>query len=119
MLVDGNERAHPVTNLSVWDETRLGRRVCKTGVTTGKTCGKIQDKHYSPSYVPQSGRFLKTDGCLQPGDSGGAAFRNNRAYGIVSGMKKDTKCKHPDFYSLLGHIEYVTNALNVTIVKEG
>jgi hypothetical protein len=120
ILVDGSRRARPVTEVSgSWEETRVGRRVCKTGQRTGFTCGKIIDKHVSMDYVPDSGRFIAFKACVKRGDSGGAVFRDQRAYGIVSGATTSVRCKNPDHYSVFGHIEYVRNALNVTNIKGG
>jgi hypothetical protein len=76
----------------------------------------MQDKHFSPDYVSDGGRFVKTTYCAKGGDSGAAVFRDNRAYGIHSGGATGS-CRQAGDFSLFGHIEYVENALNVSLVK--
>jgi hypothetical protein len=69
------------------DYQAIGSYVCKWGMTTGRTCGYIQSKSISVSYVTSSAAtFVRVDGgVVQPGDSGGPWFVENVAYGITSG----------------------------------
>jgi trypsin len=119
MFVDSDERARPVQTVSRWDDVRLERRICKTGWKTGKTCGTVKSKHFSPDdeWVPSGNRFIRTTYCAEGGDSGAAVFRGNRAFGVHSGGESG-KC-HPgpdNDFSAFSHIEYIENALNVSVV---
>lgn len=115
MVIDGKERMRPVEADISWSQLRVGRRVCKTGWKTGKTCEDILDKHFSPDYVSNGRRFIKADYCAKGGDSGGAVYRGRTAYGVHSGGT-DLPCRNPDEFSVFGSIEYVKEALGVTVV---
>lgn len=72
------------------DQQAIGSYVCKWGMTTGRSCGYIQTKSYSISYVSSSAStFVRVDGGYTdlsgPGDSGGPWFVEDIAYGINSG----------------------------------
>lgn len=65
----------------------VGGRVCKTGSTTGTTCGTVQRYNVTVNYGggdTVSG-LIQTNVCTQPGDSGGPLFAGSSAQGIVSG----------------------------------
>jgi len=64
----------------------VGTRACKTGSTTGTTCGTVQAYNVTVRYAEGTVYGLtRTNICTQPGDSGGAMFYNNLAQGITSG----------------------------------
>jgi streptogrisin D len=65
---------------------RVGSTACKTGSTTGTTCGTVQAYNVTVRYAEGTVSGLtRTNICTQPGDSGGAMFYNNLAQGITSG----------------------------------
>jgi streptogrisin D len=64
----------------------VGSPACKTGSTTGTTCGKVQAYNVTVRYPEGTVRGLtRTNICTQPGDSGGAMFAGSQAQGITSG----------------------------------
>jgi hypothetical protein len=75
------------TPLGITGETAAmdGATLCKSGSTTGWTCGKIEAVD---SEVLVSGQYVNTivaTTCLIPGDSGGGAVIGTEAVGIDSG----------------------------------
>jgi hypothetical protein len=59
---------------------------CKTGSTTGTTCGTVQAYNVTVRYAQGTVSGLtRTNICTQPGDSGGAMFAGSQAQGITSG----------------------------------
>jgi hypothetical protein len=59
---------------------------CKTGSTTGTTCGTVLAYNVTVNYAEGTVYGLtRTDICTQPGDSGGPLFAGNTAQGITSG----------------------------------
>jgi streptogrisin D len=59
---------------------------CKTGSTTGTTCGTVQAYNVTVRYAEGTVYGLtRTNICTQPGDSGGAMFAGSQAQGITSG----------------------------------
>lgn len=107
--------------MGTWEGMTEGTRVCQAGVTSGRECGDVLGKHYSPSYVPDGNRFVRTDYCGGPGDSGAGVFgapdtgNPHRAFGIHSGGSSGP-CSDPDDFSIFGHIEQATNALGVSLL---
>jgi streptogrisin D len=64
----------------------VGSRACKTGSTTGTTCGTVQAYNVTVRYAEGTVSGLtRTNICTQPGDSGGAMFAGSQAQGITSG----------------------------------
>jgi streptogrisin D len=64
----------------------VGSRACKTGSTTGTTCGTVQAYNVTVNYAEGTVFGLtRTNICTQPGDSGGPMYAGNRAQGITSG----------------------------------
>jgi streptogrisin D len=64
----------------------VGAQACKTGSTTGTTCGTVQAYNVTVRYAEGTVFGLtRTDICTQPGDSGGAMFAGSLAQGITSG----------------------------------
>jgi len=65
---------------------RVGDTACKTGSTTGTTCGIVQAYNVTVRYAEGTVYGLtRTNICTQPGDSGGAMFAGTQAQGITSG----------------------------------
>lgn len=62
----------------------VGLSVCKTGATTGTTCGNVTQVGWSGNYSTGEfvGNLARVDYCSAPGDSGGPVYRLNGAYGI-------------------------------------
>jgi hypothetical protein len=73
------------------DITEAGRvlvngSACKTGATTGTTCGVVQAYNVTVNYAEGTVFGLtRTNICTQPGDSGGAMYADSLAQGITSG----------------------------------
>ena len=64
----------------------VGATACKTGSTTGTTCGPVLAYNVTVRYAEGTVYGLtQTRICTQPGDSGGAMFAGNQAQGITSG----------------------------------
>ena len=64
----------------------VGASACKTGSTTGTTCGTVQAYNVTVRYAEGTVYGLtRTTICTQPGDSGGAMFAGSQAQGITSG----------------------------------
>jgi streptogrisin D len=64
----------------------VGSTVCKTGSTTGTTCGTVQAYNVTVNYAQGTVFGLtRTTVCTQPGDSGGPLFAGSAGQGIVSG----------------------------------
>jgi streptogrisin D len=64
----------------------VGSRACKTGSTTGTTCGTVQAYNVTVNYAEGTVFGLtRTNICTQPGDSGGPLYAGSRAQGITSG----------------------------------
>jgi streptogrisin D len=65
---------------------QVGASACKTGSTTGTTCGTVQAYNVTVRYAEGTVYGLtRTNICTQPGDSGGAMFAGSQAQGITSG----------------------------------
>jgi streptogrisin C len=91
-----------VYNISGFLDSPVGTAVCKSGRTTGVTCGWIRAKNVTVNY-PQGTVFnmTQTSACTERGDSGGAHFSTNGsgqnfAEGIHSGgaliSEEDPRC---------------------------
>ncbi len=84
-------RGGVLNNGSFLDITSAGRvpvgsTACKTGSTTGTTCGTVLQYNVTVNYAEGTVFGLTmTRICTRPGDSGGAMFAGSQAQGIVSG----------------------------------
>ncbi|MDT0382335.1 S1 family peptidase [Streptomyces sp. DSM 42041] len=66
---------------------RVGQRICKSGSTTGLTCGTVQRTGVTVNYPQgQVRQLVQTAARVNSGDSGGALFDGRTALGITSGM---------------------------------
>lgn len=64
----------------------VGTYVCKTGSTTGTTCGSILAYNTTVNYPSGTvSGLIETDVCTKGGDSGGPLFDGSTAVGLVSG----------------------------------
>lgn len=76
-----------------------GAALCKSGQTTGWTCGKVSSYNVSVTYTDQNGGpdtvvtgLGSSTVCTQGGDSGGAYISGNQAQGMTSGGPSSQKC---------------------------
>ncbi|CAM5507391.1 Putative cell wall-binding protein OS=Leifsonia shinshuensis OX=150026 GN=HNR13_003361 PE=4 SV=1 [Leifsonia shinshuensis] len=69
-----------------------GASICKSGSTSGWTCGTIQALDQNVQVGGQYVNVIVTDACVLPGDSGGAAMLGGFALGITSGSTQETAC---------------------------
>lgn len=67
-------------------ESYVGQWVCKSGSTTGLTCGTVQLTDVTVQY-PQGAviDLNEFNGCVEGGDSGGSVYSGDVAQGLVSG----------------------------------
>jgi hypothetical protein len=80
-LYDGTSQ--PITGAG---DAVAGQSICKSGSTTGVTCGTVQATNVTVTYAEgQVFQTVQTDVCTQPGDSGGSWFSGSTAIGITSG----------------------------------
>jgi streptogrisin D len=64
----------------------VGQSICKSGSTTGLTCGTVQATNVTVQYAEGTVfQMVQTNTCTQPGDSGGSWFSGSTAIGITSG----------------------------------
>lgn len=65
----------------------VGQQICKSGSTTGLTCGVVQATNVTVNY-PQGAvhQLIQTSASVNSGDSGGSLFAGSTALGITSGM---------------------------------
>ena len=117
IYVAGNQRTKPVTSVGTYDGLTIGTVVCKSGRTTGTTCGRVDDKDVRPPRIPNSWRFIGVPGlCVKDGDSGGAVYADGKALGVVYGSEDDQNCNDGDEYGVFGHIEFAENALGASVI---
>lgn len=65
----------------------VGLSVCKSGSTTGLTCGQVTQVGITICYAQGCvSNMAESTAYVQPGDSGGAWFAGGTAIGITSGM---------------------------------
>ena len=87
-----------VTIRGRWDSPPVGATICKSGRTTGYTCGYIRALNQTVIYKVNSATvtvngLVRHNACVEPGDSGGSnvSFYSGYAYavGITSGASTD------------------------------
>ncbi|MFD5552561.1 S1 family peptidase [Streptomyces sp. NPDC127068] len=76
-----------------------GAALCKSGQTTGWTCGRVGSYHVSVTYSDPGGGpntvvtgLASSSVCTQGGDSGGAYLSGNQAQGMTSGGPVGQRC---------------------------
>ncbi|UAJ80551.1 cell wall-binding repeat-containing protein [Leifsonia sp. ZF2019] len=70
----------------------VGAAVCKSGSTTGWTCGHILAVDQLVDVDDQEVNAILTDACVLEGDSGGAAVVGSYALGVTSASSYTTAC---------------------------
>lgn len=85
-----------------------GETMCKQGVKTGTTCGRVKITQTQAVIEDSSGtkrtirNLIGTSICTQTGDSGGPLVRGNAAVGIVSTTQHGITCGYNSLYSSEG-----------------
>ncbi|WP_217166060.1 S1 family peptidase [Streptomyces sp. AC512_CC834] len=76
-----------------------GAAICKSGATTGWTCGAIDSYNNTVTYVDLNGGpdtvvsgLAASSVCVEGGDSGGAYISGNQAQGMTSGGPTNQQC---------------------------
>ncbi len=94
----------------------VGQAVCKSGRTTGRTCGTVIEKGYTAAYPQGTVSGLdRTTVCVQPGDSGGPLYAGTTALGITSGGTLGLACNDPSYFSLFQPVVEALNAYGVSV----
>ncbi|WP_445276320.1 S1 family peptidase [Streptomyces drozdowiczii] len=77
----------------------VGAAICKSGATTGWTCGSITSYNNTVTYVDLNGGpdtvitgLGASSVCVEGGDSGGAYISGNQAQGMTSGGPTNQQC---------------------------
>lgn len=92
-----------------------GSSVCKTGSTTGTTCGTVLRYNVTVQYAQGTVSGLtETTVCTQPGDSGGPLFAGSQAQGVVSGGTV-TACGSSGFRSFHQPADEILSAYGLTL----
>jgi hypothetical protein len=79
------------TRVSGSTAAAVGATVCKSGSTTGWTCGVIQAKNQSVRYAEGTvNGMIQTNVHSAAGDSGGSLIAGNQAQGLLSGGNTTT-----------------------------
>ena len=89
---------------------------CKTGSTTGTTCGRVQAYNVTVRYAQGTVSGLtRTSICTQPGDSGGAMFAGSQAQGITSGGTVGS-CSQSGFQSFFQPADEALSVYGLTLL---
>lgn len=81
-LYDGS-----VQEIDSASDAYVGQSICKSGSTTGLTCGTVQATDVTVNYAEGSvHELVQTSASVNSGDSGGALFAGSVGLGITSGM---------------------------------
>lgn len=97
-----------------------GAPICKSGRTTGWTCGTVYEVNYTVNVEKPDKSFASvnsvvTSMCMWHGDSGGAAMIGNYAVGIDSaGSWSSGACNDPDGYSTVYPLGGDPNSVTMT-----
>jgi hypothetical protein len=91
ILISTSGDLRSITSKISWSDTDKNTLVAKSGAKTGTSRGLIESKFYSPPYVTDGFHFIVVRARAgepggEKGDSGAPVFRNNTAYGILSGV---------------------------------
>jgi streptogrisin C len=112
-VTDQNSRITPFVEgrrgrvkLTGSDEAPVGADVCRSGATTGVTCGRILALDMTVNYG--NGDIVRgmtaTDACAEPGDSGGPFFSGTEAQGITSGGSGDCERGGVSFFQPVNEV---------------
>ncbi|MFG1920413.1 S1 family peptidase [Cryptosporangium sp. NPDC048952] len=112
--VINQDQAQPISGTT---QVPVGSAVCKTGSTTGTTCGVVQAFDTTVVYPEGAVQgLIQTDVCSQPGDSGGALFAGDQGQGIVSGGSLGD-CDIPGFVSFFQPINEVLEDTGLQLIQ--
>jgi streptogrisin D len=90
--------------------------VCKTGSTTGTTCGRVLRYNTTVNYPQGTVRGLTTTNvCTQPGDSGGPLFAGRQAQGVTSGGTVGS-CSQAGFRSFFQPADEILTVFGLQLV---
>ncbi|MDN4615914.1 cell wall-binding repeat-containing protein [Leifsonia sp. F6_8S_P_1B] len=98
----------------------VGAPICKSGRTTGWTCGKVLAVNYQQEVGDASGRIttvnsVATSMCMYHGDSGGAAMIGTYAVGInSSGAWTTAQCTDTDGFSAVYPLQGSSQSFTAT-----
>ncbi len=116
-----NPQGGVLNNGSFLDITGAGRvpvgsTACKTGSTTGTTCGTVLQYNVTVNYAEGTVFGLTmTRICTQPGDSGGAMFAGSQAQGTVSGGTV-VACSSSQFRSFFQPADEALSVFGLTLL---
>jgi streptogrisin C len=81
-----------VSSVRGWSNTVVGSYVCKSGRTTGWTCGTVTAVDVTSTSTGGDTRYgqVQTNLCTKGGDSGGSVLVGNYAAGITSGSNSSS-----------------------------
>lgn len=107
---------YAITSVSTVTNLATGTALCRYGVTSGLSCGKVKNGNWSGTFAGVSGwtNMLLTDNCAQPGDSGGPYYADNRAYSVHKGTS--TNIFGGCSWAISSYVANVQSALAVTIL---
>jgi streptogrisin D len=90
--------------------------VCKTGSTTGTTCGRVLQYNTTVNY-PQGTVFglTTTNVCTQPGDSGGPLFAGSQGQGVTSGGTVGS-CSQTGFRSFFQPLDEILSVFGLALL---
>jgi streptogrisin D len=93
----------------------VGATVCKTGSTTGTTCGRVLAYNTTVNYPQGTVTGLTTTNvCTQAGDSGGPLFASSQAQGLVSGGTV-VSCSSTSFRSFFQPVDEALSVFGLTL----
>jgi streptogrisin D len=93
-----------------------GQSICKSGSTTGVTCGTVLATGVTVTYAEGSVYdTVQTNVCTQPGDSGGSWFSGSTAIGITSGGTIGG-CDQAGFQSFFQPVTEALSAYGVSLI---
>lgn len=108
-----NGRFQDITGAS---RVPVNSTVCKTGSTTGTTCGRVLQYNTTVNYPQGTVRGLTTTNvCTQPGDSGGSLFAGTQAQGVTSGGTVGS-CSQAGFRSFFQPADEILSVFGLQLV---
>lgn len=83
----------------------VGATVCRSGSTTGWSCGQVQAYNATVSYAEGTVTgLIRTSVCAEPGDSGGSLLAGNQAQGVTSGGSGSCRTGGTTFFQPVNEI---------------
>lgn len=114
------EKMWEVKSRHDWADFAVNMTACRSGNTTGYSCGDILGVNYSPTkFINSAHSYIRTDACSGSGDSGGPWFRGTIAAGIHAGWIDDDNnpnCSGEPMQSYFGSIDYAIWATGSSMV---